>query len=88
MNFGEFEKAAEEFLKTLELSSNEWYIYQTYIKLGICYKELGNLSLATENLNSGLTLAGSSKGDDETRKNWMAIGTLFMSEIEELKANN
>jgi tetratricopeptide (TPR) repeat protein len=53
MNFEEYEKAANEFLKTIELAGNEWYINQTFIKLGICYKELEKFDLAIENLSKG-----------------------------------
>jgi tetratricopeptide (TPR) repeat protein len=88
MAFQDYNNAIAEFLKTIELSKKEWFIYQTYIKLGICYKELGKFSLAIEKINSGLSFAGKSKGDDETRNNWMAIATLFLAEIKELKSND
>ncbi|GAG83745.1 unnamed protein product [marine sediment metagenome] len=45
MSFQDYENAKNEFLKSIEISSDDWYTFQTYIKLGICYRELGNLEV-------------------------------------------
>ncbi len=87
MSFQDYESAKNEFLKAIEISSDEWYTFQTHIKLGICYKELGKFKLALEKLESGIKYVEKSKLDLETKKNWLAIANLFIAEIEELKEN-
>ena len=85
MSFQDYEHAKNEFLKAIEISSDEWYSFQTHIKLGICYKELGKFKLALEKLESGIIYAEKSKSDVETKKNWLVIANLFIAEIEELE---
>ena len=86
MSFQDYESAKNEFLKAIEISSEEWYTFQTHIKLGICYKELGKFKLAIERLDSGTKYAEKSKSDSETKQNWLAIANLFKAEIEELES--
>ena len=86
MSFQDYENAKNEFLKAIEISSNEWYTFQTHIKLGICYKELSKFKLALEKLESGIKYAEKSKSDLETRRNWVTIANLFKAEIEELES--
>jgi tetratricopeptide (TPR) repeat protein len=81
MFFQNYEQAIEQFLKVLELSMDEWYINQTYIKLGICYKELENFDLAVENLKKGKELTIKSSNDSETKNKWLTIVNLFLDEI-------
>jgi tetratricopeptide (TPR) repeat protein len=75
-----YEKAIEEFQKTIKINSNEWFIYQTYIKLGICYKALGNHELALTNLKKGKELTKKSTSDTETKQKWLKISDLFLTE--------
>lgn len=82
MSFQDYENAKEEFLKSIEISSKDWYAFQTYIKLGICNKELGNLELALENLNKGKKIIEKSRSDEETKQKWLQIADLFLAEIE------
>jgi tetratricopeptide (TPR) repeat protein len=86
MSFQDYENAKNEFLKAIEISSDEWYTFQTHIKLGICYKELSKFKLALEKLESGIKYAEKSKSDLETRRNWVTIANLFKAEIEELES--
>ena len=83
MSFQDYENAKNEFLKAIEISSDEWFTFQTHIKLGICYKELGNFKLAIEKLDSGIKNADKSQSDLETKQNWLAIANLFKAEIAE-----
>ena len=87
MNFEEYKKAKTEFLKTIELAGDEWYINQTYIKLGICYKELEDNDSAIENLSKGQEYTNKCFCDLETKKRWLAIVKLYMAEIEQLEAD-
>ena len=78
-----YEKAIEEFQKAIELKSNEWFIYQTYIKLGICYEALGKYDFAVRNLKKGKELTKKSTSDTETKQKWLKISDLLLTEIEE-----
>ena len=83
MYYEEYEQAIEKFLKAVEVARNEWYINQTYIKLGICYKMLENDDLALKNLKKGRELTRKSSIDDETKEKWLTIADLFINEINE-----
>ncbi|MFX1346641.1 MAG: tetratricopeptide repeat protein [Promethearchaeota archaeon] len=85
MYFEQYEEGIQKFLKAIELGSKEWYIHQTFIKLGICYKELKNFDLALENLKKGKKLTESSSIDEETKQKWITIANLFLLEIEQLE---
>ncbi|MFX0048554.1 MAG: hypothetical protein ACFE8G_10360 [Candidatus Hermodarchaeota archaeon] len=82
MNYEEYQKAVKQFQKAIELSSNEWFIYQTYIKLGICFKELGKDKLAIENLRKGKEYTNKCFCDYELKKKWLIIADIFLTELE------
>jgi hypothetical protein len=79
MHFEEYEEAVKNFLKTIVLGSNDWFIYQTYIKLGICYKALENHDLALKNLKKGKALMNNLV-DSDIKQKWDTIAELFLSE--------
>ncbi len=81
----EYEKAIEEFQKAIEIDSNAWFIHQTYIKIGICYAALENIELAVQNLKIGKELTSNLISDFESKSKWLAIGELFLAEIDEQK---
>ncbi|MFX0007587.1 MAG: hypothetical protein ACFFA7_15495 [Promethearchaeota archaeon] len=85
MYYEEYKDAVNKFQKAIEVAADEWYINQTYIKLGICYKELENYDLAVENLKKGKELTKKSKADDETKQKWLTIADLFLAEIMQLE---
>jgi tetratricopeptide (TPR) repeat protein len=80
MYFEEYDEAAKKFLKVITIGSDDWYIYQTYIKLGICYKALENYDLAIQNLKKGKDLINKSTVDAETKQKWNTIADLFLTE--------
>ncbi|MHA1191486.1 MAG: hypothetical protein ACTSP9_04225 [Promethearchaeota archaeon] len=85
MYFEEYEEAVKRFLKALVMGKDEWYIYQTYIKLGICYKTLGNqedLALALTYLKKGKEIAIKSSLDPDIKQKWLIIADLFLAEME------
>ncbi|MFX0076071.1 MAG: hypothetical protein ACFE96_11550 [Candidatus Hermodarchaeota archaeon] len=82
MNYEEYEKAAQQFQKAIKLSSSEWFIYQTYIKLGICFKELGDYQLATEYLKKGKEYTNKCFCDHELKKKWLIIADIFLTDME------
>ncbi len=83
ITFKEYEKAIKQFEKAIEINSNDWFIYQTYIKIGICYAALENSELAIKNLKIGKELTGRIISDLESKNKWLAIVDLFLAEIEE-----
>jgi len=78
MYFEDYKEAKKKFVKAMVLGSHDWYIYQTYIKLGICYTALGNLELGVENLNKGKDLVNEGINDPDTKKKWLSIVGLFL----------
>ncbi|MGB5910133.1 MAG: winged helix-turn-helix domain-containing protein [Promethearchaeia archaeon] len=80
MNFGYYDNAIKEF--SIAIESEGDFIYQTYIKLGICYKELENYDLAVENINKGKELSNEVSNDMDTKQKWLSIANLFLNEIE------
>ncbi|UCD01811.1 MAG: hypothetical protein JSV23_01980 [Promethearchaeota archaeon] len=80
-----YKEAIEKFLTVIEVAEDDWYINQTYIKLGICYKELGDYDLAVKNLAKGRDLMEKSSTDTETKKKWLSIANLFLTEIEQVR---
>jgi len=82
MYFEEYKEAAKKFVKAMVLGSHDWYIYQTYIKLGICYTALGNLELGVENLNKGKNIVNESINDPSIYKKKMAFNRRSFSGIE------
>jgi tetratricopeptide (TPR) repeat protein len=85
MKFEDYEHAAREFEKAVKLDSEEWYINQTYVKLGICYRELDKLELAIEFLMKGKEYTNRCYCDLETKRRWLSIADLFLAEIAELE---
>jgi tetratricopeptide (TPR) repeat protein len=83
MTFKEYEKAIKEFQKAIEINVDDWFIYQTYIKIGICYTALEKFSKANQNLKKGKELAGKIISDLESKSKWLAITDLFLEEIKE-----
>lgn len=88
MYFEDYEEAAKKFVKSMVLGAHEWYIFQTYIKLGICYKTIGNLDLAVENLKKGIELTKKNVKDPETKQKWLTIANLFLSELKLIEINH
>ncbi|MFW9970937.1 MAG: hypothetical protein ACFFDF_12135 [Candidatus Odinarchaeota archaeon] len=85
MYYEEYGEAVKKFQKAIEVAADEWYINQTYIKLGICYKELENYDLAVKNLKKGKILTKKSTSDDETKQKWLTIADLFLEEIMQIE---
>ncbi|NVM46501.1 MAG: hypothetical protein HWN79_16460 [Candidatus Lokiarchaeota archaeon] len=84
IHFKEYEKAIQEFQKAIKIDSNDWFIYQTYIKIGICYIALEKYDLALKNLKEGKILAEKSTSDFETKQKWLVIADLFLADLETL----
>jgi tetratricopeptide (TPR) repeat protein len=80
MYFEEYKEAAKKFVKAMVLGGHDWYLYQTYIKLGICYIALGNLELGIKNLNKGKDIINESIKDPNTKKKWLSIVDIFLKE--------
>ncbi|MFW9865127.1 MAG: hypothetical protein ACFFEN_03440 [Candidatus Thorarchaeota archaeon] len=85
MNFEDYENAAAEFEKAVKLDSEEWYINQTFVKLGICYREMNKLELAIEYLMKGKEITNRCYCDLDTKRRWLSIADLFLAEIAEME---
>ena len=84
MAFNDHELAIDKFQRAIELNPNSWYIYQTYIKLGICYRELEDYDLALEHLTKGEALIDQSPSDNDTKQMWHSYAKPFIEEIKVL----
>ena len=86
MTFGEDEKAVNAFEKVINLGKREWYLFQTYVKYGICHKNLGHYSIAVEALIRGQQAINASKVNADEKAKWLAIAEPFIQEIKELES--
>ena len=82
--FNNYELAIDKFQNALKLDPKSWYIYQTYIKLGICYRELESYDLALEYLAKGEELIDQSPSDSDTKQMWHSYANPFIVEIKAL----
>jgi tetratricopeptide (TPR) repeat protein len=78
-----YQEALEQFQKSIELSPDEWYINQTYIKLGICYKHLGNNEQSIKFIKKGKELTKKEPIEPEVKNKWINIADIFLAMIEE-----
>ncbi len=85
MFFNDYDQALEEFQQAIQLNKDSWFIYQTHIKIGICYNVLDKIKLAIEYLNRGKELTNNSLSDLDTKRKWVVIADLILAEIEQLK---
>lgn len=53
---GEYQDAIKQFEEAIKLSPTGWFIDQSYIKMGLCYMELGLYEKAKENFEIGKDL--------------------------------
>jgi len=82
MYFENYEDAVDQFREALKLAEDGWYVYQTYIKLGISYKELGSYELAVKHLNKGKAFTKKASIEADIKQKWFKIADLFLAEIE------
>ncbi|MEJ2294789.1 MAG: hypothetical protein P8Y23_08465, partial [Candidatus Lokiarchaeota archaeon] len=82
MYYQDYEKAIEQFNYAIQKSTYGWLIYQTYIKLAICYKEIKDFALAKKYLELGIEYTEKCFCDFETKRKWLVIANLFLKEIE------
>lgn len=78
----DYQNAKEEFQKAIEIDPLSWYTYQSYIKLGVCYKELGRYEFALKNLDKGKELTNKLFCDYQSKIKWLTIANLFINEID------
>ena len=78
MIFKDYENAINKFKIALQIDQKGYFIQQTYIKMGNCYKELNNYKLALENIVKGKELA-----EERDDKEWSEKAKEYLSEIKE-----
>ena len=81
MMFNDYENAINKFKIALQLDQNGYYVHETYIKMGNCYKELNNYKLALENIVKGKEIA-----EEREELDWVNQANDYISEIK--KRNN
>ena len=77
----DYQNAKEKFQKAIEIDPLRWYTYQSYIKLGVCQKELGNYKMALKNLVKGKILTNKLFCDYQSKIKWLTIADLFIDDI-------
>ena len=82
MYFQNYEDSDDQFREALILAEDGWYVYQTYNKLGISYKELGSYELAVKHLNKGKAFTKKASIEADIKQKWFKIADLFLAEIE------
>ena len=85
MNYEEYESAIAQFEKAIKIGEKEWFIPFTYIKFGICHKELENYDTALDLLSKGKEAMQRSKIEPDLKNRWIIIADLFQNEIENAK---
>ncbi|MFX0040976.1 MAG: tetratricopeptide repeat protein [Promethearchaeota archaeon] len=83
MFFKDYKQALREFQEVIEIGKDSWFIYQTFIKMGICQNVLGNFISAIEYLNKGKEFIDKSVSDSDMKRKWIVIADLILSEIEQ-----
>jgi tetratricopeptide (TPR) repeat protein len=85
MEFEQYEDAIEQYKKAIEIEPHGWFTYQSYIKMGKCYKMLGDYDSALDNIKKGKKLTYSCFCDFQTKKYWDDHADKLITEINELK---
>lgn len=85
MMFGYYKDAIKEFKRTIDTEVHAWYIYQTYIKMGISYKEIGELDKAIESFNKGLDLVETLKCEIKNQEYWIEKAHENLTKIKSLQ---
>lgn len=63
---GDYEDAIKQFKEAIGMNPTGWYIDQSYIKMGLCYMELGDFESAKENFEIGKELLGKKPPKERT----------------------
>jgi len=84
MMFKRYKKAIELFKEALNLERYGHFVYQTFIKLGICYYNLEEYDLAKECLEEGIEHTHSCLCDQEKKEHWLEKANTYMLKIKEL----
>ena len=71
MKFGEYEEAIKEFETAIRLSPKEWFIYQTYIKMGIALKNIGNYDNSIKQLKRGVEIIKELRPEEHGHDYWV-----------------
>ncbi|MFX1268356.1 MAG: hypothetical protein ACFFAK_10395 [Promethearchaeota archaeon] len=84
MMFKKYKEAVELFKEALNLERYGHFVYQTFIKLGICYFNLEEYDLAKECLEQGIEHTHSCLCDQEKKEHWLEKANIYMLKIKEL----
>jgi tetratricopeptide (TPR) repeat protein len=84
MIFKRYKEAIEEFKKALELDRYAYFVYQTFIKMGICHYYLEDYAFAKENLENGIEYIKSCMCDREKKEYWSKRANKYLIKIKTL----
>ncbi|MFX0027201.1 MAG: hypothetical protein ACFE8M_12375, partial [Candidatus Hermodarchaeota archaeon] len=84
MMFKKYKEAVELFKEALNLDRYGHFVYQTFIKLGICYFNLEEYDLAKECLEQGIEHTFSCLCDHEKKEHWLEKANRYIFKIKEL----
>ncbi len=82
MMFGHYRDAIKEFNRTIDTEPHAWFIYQTHIKMGISYKEIGEFDKAIGSFNKGLELVEALKCEIKNQEYWINKAHENLNEIQ------
>lgn len=74
--FGEYQEAINSFKQAIKVDPNGWFLYETYIKMGKCYAELGLYQQGLENIEMGKIKAEKNNEDE-----WVKIAHEYEEDI-------
>lgn len=74
--FKNYSGAIEKFEYAIGLDVNDFYIHETYIKMGRCYLELGKYDLALKNIQRGIILS-----KQREKHKWINKGNKYLDRI-------
>lgn len=72
----DYEEAIKKFEKAIEINPDDYFIHETYIKMGKCFLKKNNLDLALKYLNKGKEIAG---GREEEK--WLSKANKLIKEV-------
>ncbi|TXT59960.1 MAG: Tetratricopeptide repeat protein [Promethearchaeota archaeon] len=82
MMFEHYKDAIKEFQRTIDTEPHAWFIYQTYIKMGISYKEIDNYDSAIKAFNQGLEMTEMLRCELKNQEYWIKKANENLAEIQ------
>ncbi|MFX1498897.1 MAG: hypothetical protein ACFFBH_15335 [Promethearchaeota archaeon] len=88
MMFKHYKKAIELFKTAISLEPYGFFVYQTFIKMGICYYYLKEYDLATQMLEQGKDYTHSCLCEMEKKEHWLKKANNYLLKIKQIELNS